>query len=228
MYQTMLSNKILKFFTALNISAKLPTGVEVLNPYHDPVTFGLCQQFYKKYYSDDHERTLILGINPGRFGGGVTGIPFTDPIRLETECGISNDLSKKPELSSDYIYRMITAFGGPNLFYSQYYIGSCSPLGFTKAGLNLNYYDDRELEKKITPFIIESLQTQLGFGIRRDKCFCLGEGENFKFLTRLNVTNHFFERIVPLSHPRFIMQYRRKKIDQYIADYLTKLGPASG
>ncbi len=39
-------------------------------------------------------RYLILGINPGRFGGGITGIPFTDPIRLQNICGIENDFQK--------------------------------------------------------------------------------------------------------------------------------------
>ena len=50
------------------------------------------------------QRHLLLGINPGRFGGGVTGIPFTDPIRLQNVCGIENNFEKKQELSSVFIY----------------------------------------------------------------------------------------------------------------------------
>lgn len=41
--------------------------------------------------------TNILGINPGRFGAGTTGIAFIDPIRLENECGINNSFPKKVE-----------------------------------------------------------------------------------------------------------------------------------
>jgi len=218
-----LSNKILAFLPRLQLTARLPKGVVVMNPYRDPIAWSLCEQFYWKYYSDNQQRTLILGINPGRFGGGITGIPFTDPLTLEKECGIPNTLKKKTELSAEFVYRMIGASGGPDLFYRQFYISALSPLGFTKDGKNLNYYDDKKLEKQITPFIIESIRSQLGFGIRHDVCFCLGEGENFKFLSRINSDHHFFERIIPLAHPRFIMQYRRKKVDEYVGGYLAKM-----
>jgi uracil DNA glycosylase superfamily protein len=218
------SNHILKFLSHLQLTIRLPKGVDVMNPYRDPAARKLCEQFYNKYYSDEAARVLILGINPGRFGGGITGIPFTDPLALEKECGIPNTLKKKTELSSEFIYHMIRAHGGPDLFCRRFYISALSPLGFTLDGKNLNYYDNKELEKKVTPFIIESVRAQLGFGIRQDICFCLGEGENFKFLSRLNSNHHFFESIIPLAHPRFIMQYRRKKIADYIADYLVKIG----
>jgi len=210
-----LSNHILNFLSHLQLTIQLPKGVHVMNPYLDLAAWKLCEQFYNKYYSDDAPRVLVLGINPGRFGGGITGIPFTDPLTLEKECGILNTLKKKTELSAEFIYRMIRAYGGPDQFYRRFYISALSPLGFILDGKNLNYYDNKELEKKVTPFIIDSVRAQLGFGIRDDVCFCLGEGENFKFLSQLNSSHHFFERIIPLAHPRFIMQYRRKKIDEY-------------
>ena len=107
------STHILRFLKQLQIKAELPAGVEVLNPYHDESVYALCELFYNKYYGDDSKRRLILGINPGRFGAGVTGIPFTDPIKLDKYCNIPNSLQKKPELSADFIYQMIAAFGGP-------------------------------------------------------------------------------------------------------------------
>ena len=64
------------------------------------------------------------------------------------------------------------------------------------------------------------------FGISQEICYCLGEGENFRFLSQLNDEMRYFKRIIPLSHPRFIMQYRRKKVADYIADYLNKLDPS--
>jgi hypothetical protein len=89
-----LAKKILSFLKNLDLEVELPPGVEVMNPFRDEVTFDLCKKFYGKYYSDNKPRCLILGINPGRFGGGVTGIPFTDPIRLQTSCGLENNLQK--------------------------------------------------------------------------------------------------------------------------------------
>jgi hypothetical protein len=218
------SDRILSFYQTLEIKSSLPDGVVVLNPYGDDESSAYSAQFYKKFYDDNNERIIILGINPGRHGGGVTGIPFTDPIKLEQYCNIANPFLKKPELSADFIYTMITAYGGPKMFYSKFYFSAVSPLGFTKDGKNLNYYDIKELQQGLYPFIVESLTKQLSFGINRSVCYCLGEGENFKFLKRLNDGLKFFDKIVPQAHPRFIMQYRRKKVQEYVNDYLEKLG----
>ncbi len=215
---------VLKFYKSLDLSShKLPKGVEVLNPYQDNVAYDLTEKFFIKFYNDTKARTIILGINPGRFGGGMTGIPFTDPIRLEKICGIENDLPKKPELSSDFIYRMIEEFGGPEKFYSKYFISSASPLGFTKDGKNLNYYDQKDLQGAVYDFIVKSIKTQLTFGISTETAFCLGEGENYKFLEALNKEYKFFNKIIPLPHPRFIMQYRRKRLDEFINRYVQEL-----
>ncbi|MEO6289771.1 MAG: uracil-DNA glycosylase family protein [Ginsengibacter sp.] len=217
------SKQILSFLKNLDFEIKLPDEVEVMNPFKDRGTYSICRKFYNKYYNDNHSRHLILGINPGRFGGGITGIPFTDPLRLVSVCRIENAFQKKQELSSVFIYEMIDAFGGPENFYSKFYISSISPLGFTKNNKNLNYYDDRNLELSLREFIIKNIDIQLTFGILRDVAFCLGEGKNFTYLSRLNDEMKFFERVVPLPHPRFIMQYKLKKKHEYIDRYLREL-----
>ncbi len=212
---------VLNFYQSLNLShLKLPKGVRVLNPYQDSVAFSLTEKFFKKFYSDTKPRKIIIGINPGRFGGGMTGIPFTDPIRLENICGIENDLAKKPELSSDFIYRMIEAFGGPEAFFGDYFISSVSPLGFTKDGKNLNYYDIKELQNVLESFILTSLRKQITFGVSTNVAFCLGEGQNFKNLLAWNKKEEPFKEIIPLPHPRFIMQYRRKRLDEFVEMYI--------
>ncbi|MBS1506563.1 MAG: DUF4918 family protein [Bacteroidetes bacterium] len=216
------ADRILAFQKKLSLDIKLPRGVGVLNPYKSETAFELCQQFYRQFYSDSSPRKIILGINPGRFGGGVTGIPFTDPANLAA-LGIANTLPKKHELSSEFIYRMIDEFDGPKKFYSQFYFSSLSPLGFVKDDKNLNYYDIPALAKKLTGFMVEKLREQIGWGIDTSVGFCLGEGENYKFLKNLNNHNHFFKTIVPLPHPRFIMQYKRKQLAHYIALYEEKL-----
>ncbi|HYG14573.1 MAG TPA: uracil-DNA glycosylase family protein, partial [Bacteroidia bacterium] len=167
-----------------------------------------------------NERVFILGINPGRFGGGVTGIPFTDPIRLEKECGITNPFAKKPEVSSEFIYTMINAYGGPEKFYGKYFINSLFPLALTHKGKNINYYDTKELLEITRQPIIENIRTQIAFGLRTDKAICLGEGKNYQYLVKLNTEYKFFGEIHPLPHPRFIMQYKRKFLKEYIGRYL--------
>ena len=211
------------FYADLKIDNKIPKGIDVMNPYLEDYTLELCKKFYNKYYNDDGQRTLLVGINPGRFGSGMTGVSFTDPIKLETICGIPNTFPKKPELSADFIYTMIKAYGGPETFYKEFFISAVSPLGFTKDGKNINYYDDPKLQTAITPFVIKSISELISMGINRKICYCIGEGKNHLFLTKLNVEHKWFDEIVPLAHPRFIMQYKRKYVDEYVKDYLMKL-----
>lgn len=219
----MFADYILNFLFNLQLPFKTPKYVEVLDAHKRPEVQTLCTSFYKKYYNNNNQRHLLIGINPGRFGGGITGIPFTDPIRLEKTCGVKNDFDKKQELSSVFIYDMIEQFGGTYAFYNRFYISAMSPLGFVKHGKNLNYYDDKILLKRIQPFIIDSMKKQIAFGLNTDVCFCIGEGVNLKILQKLNEKHSWFSRIESLPHPRFIMQYRLKRKDEFIRQYLSKL-----
>lgn len=218
-----LAEKINQFNNKLSLQIQLPESVEVMNPFEDKTTVKLAETFYNKYYSDSNSRKLILGINPGRLGGGVTGVPFTDPVKMQKNCGIPNDLQKKTEPSAGFIYDMIDAFGGPELFYNRYFIYAVCPLGFTKNGINYNYYDDKELEEAVTPFILDSLQHILSFNVEKEVCYCLGNGKNYKYLNNLNKQYQFFQKVVPLPHPRWIIQYRRKRYQEFIELYLEEL-----
>lgn len=223
-----LSQKILAFNNSLKYTSPLPKGIGVMNPFSGDEIKRVTRLFYNKYYGDSKPRYMILGINPGRHGAGVTGVPFTDTKRLTEFCKISINGFSSHELSSVFVYDMITAFGGVKKFYSRFYINSICPLGFVsmdKYGKqkNYNYYDSPELIKSSKGFIISSIKSHLKLGFKRDKCWCLGSGKNFKHLTLLNDEHKFFKEIIPLDHPRFIMQYRLKKKDEYIAKYLTLL-----
>ena len=67
------------------------------------------------------------------------------------------------------------------------------------------------------------MQQQIAFGLKTDVCFCIGEGENLKFLNKLNSAHKWFDKIEPVSHPRFIMQYRLKRKQEFIQQYIDKL-----
>lgn len=215
------AKSVVQFIHELDFPVALPDKIEVMHPFKDASTMKVCEAFYNKYYSDTNKRCMVIGINPGRFGGGVTGIPFTDPIRLKELCGIENDWPQKQELSSLFIYEMIAAYGGPASFYNKFYFTAVSPLGFTRDNKNLNYYDDRQLQENIRPFILDCFSRQFTFGIHRSVAFCLGDGKNFQYLCALNKTEKFFDTIVPLPHPRFIMQYRLKQKSAFIERYLS-------
>ena len=216
-------DRVISFYDKLDLPQQLPDQVEVLDPYKDHEVLSVVESFYRKYYKDTKKRKVILGINPGRLGAGITGIPFTDPIRLQEDCGISNGFNKRGELSSEFVYKLINSMGGPDHFYQHFYIGSVSPLGFTKDKKNYNYYDSLELKRNLKPYIINSLINQISFGVDTTTCFCMGQGKNFDYLNNLNEELRLFKKIVPLPHPRWVMQYKRKDLDFWINETIQLL-----
>lgn len=212
-----------RFYTRL-ATPRVPRGVTVMNPYADKRVRRCLRAFLDKYFADNEKRTLVIGINPGRFGAGITGVTFTDPIRLADACGIDNHLARVPEPSSVFVYDAIARCGGPDAFYARNFLTAACPLGFTRAGVNLNYYDVPALQRAVTPFIVQSIQRQLAIGGRRDRAVVIGTGKNLKFMQALNAEHGFFGVIESLEHPRFIQQYRYKQRERYLARYAEVLG----
>lgn len=227
------ADKVIQFNDQLNFNGQLPEGIGVMNPFKDPYIKELAGAFYKKYYNDNRQRHLILGINPGRFGGGLTGIPFTDSKRLKSELKMAYNGPESHEPSSVFIYEMIDAYGGPEQFYSDIYIHSVFPLALLKINekgkeVNYNYYDSKALTAAVHGAIIDNIRRQIAIGVATDVCFCFGTGQNFKFLSGLNKEQDFFGEIIPLEHPRFIMQYKSKSKQAYIDKYLEEFAKVTG
>jgi len=218
-------DQVIAFYRNLRAPNLAGLGVDVMNPYREPEAWRCTESFYRKFFPDTRSRVFLIGINPGRFGGGATGIPFTDPVTLAQQAGIPNGLPSRRELSAEFVERVVDRLGGPRAFYRRFFITAVSPLGFTKGGLNYNYYDDRALRDRLEPFIVRSMRRQLGFGARRDVAIVLGTGTNHKAFAELNARHGFFDRLVAIEHPRFIMQYRRKRLDEFVEKYAQVLGP---
>ncbi len=217
-----INKKIVPFY--LNLQApELPDSIGILYPYGDAAVKKVARLFYNKFFTDNNKRRLLLGINPGRFGAGITGINFTAPKQLKENCGIDHPFKMASELSAEFIYEAIEAYGGAEKFYSSWFLGALSPLGYTKAGKNINYYDEKLLMQAVTPFIETSIARQASFNILRDRCLCIGEDKNYRFLSLLNEKHQWFDNIIPLPHPRFVMQYRRKQKEKYILQYIEAL-----
>ena len=226
MVQNSFAERVIAFNKALSLDISLPDGIRVMNPFtENPKALEVSSAFYLKYYNDNRERRLILGINPGRFGAGVTGIPFTDTKRLTEKCGLTFDGLHTHEPSSVFVYEVIDAYGGAEKFYKDFYINSLSPLGFVQAKpdgkeLNYNYYDSKKLENALRPFMIQSTREHIRMGINTETAYCLGTGKNYAFLKKLNQECQFFKQLIPLEHPRYVMQYKSKNKDFYIQKYL--------
>lgn len=226
------ADKVIAFNKSLQFKGKLPPGIRVMNPFRENKdSLAVSSAFYKKYYSDNNRRHIILGINPGRFGAGLTGVPFTDPKRLAEKCGLHYAGPPAHEPSSVFIYKVIDAYGGSEKFYGRFYINSICPLGFTIKNslgkeVNYNFYDSKALTAAVHDFMIQNIKKQIALGIDTDICFCLGSGKNEKILLRLNEKHGFFKKIIALEHPRFVMQYKSKYMQGYIDKYLTAFSMA--
>ncbi|TVQ14602.1 MAG: SMUG2 DNA glycosylase family protein [Bacteroidetes bacterium] len=224
------ADRVIEFNQSLKLDAELPAGIRVMNPFREnPEAVRVSSAFYHKFYNDNDQRRLILAINPGRFGAGVTGIPFTDTKRLTENCGLHiNDVSTH-EPSSVFVYQVIEAYGGVEKFYRDFYINSICPLGFVRENskgreVNYNYYDSKELQEIVLPFAVKSIRAYIDAGCKTDVCFCMGTGKNYKVLQQINREHAFFDRIIPLEHPRYVVQYKSAFTNDYISKYLKAFG----
>lgn len=219
------ADRVIFFNRELVFKGNLPDNFQVINPFIDnPETMVVMSRFYHKYYNDNKQRRLILGINPSRKGAGVTGVPFTDTKRLATVCGIEMKSAHTHEVSSVFVYDIIEAYGGPERFYSDFYINSPFPLAIireTKDGswLNANYYDDSLLFEMVKEFMIESLKKHIDLGLDCSEVFVLGK-KNAVFIEKLNREEKMFDKLTVLEHPRYIQQYKSKERDLYIDKYI--------
>lgn len=223
------ATNVINFNNSLNYTGSLPNGFEVLNPFMENLeTIKVMKEFYHKFYNDNKQRKFIAGINPSRKGAGVTGVPFTDTKRLQSECGIAMQSAHTHEISSVFMYDMINAFGGVKKFYSRYYINSPFPLAIVQKAkngdwLNANYYDDDALFEKVKPFMVATLQQQINFGLDVSEVFVLGK-KNATFISKINKEAKLFGKLTILEHPRYIQQYKSKEKELYIDKYLSVLG----
>ena len=217
------SQRVLEYHLNLKTDLEIPKSIDWLYPYRQPDVREVMQTFFGKYFSDNQPRLALFGINPGRFGAGITGTPFTDPIRLEEVCGIPNNFKKRQELSSIFVYDFISALGGPGLFYQRFYITSVCPLGFVKDGKNYNYYDSKELTQAVQSLIIDNVEQHLALGVSNRVAFSMGQGKNYKFLKQLNDDQGYFREVIPLPHPRWVMQYRLKRKNEFVQQYVDQL-----
>jgi hypothetical protein len=219
------ASRMKAFNRSLHLDVPLPQGIKVLNPFGEESTLELADAFYDRFYADDRPRQLILGINPGRHGGGLTGVPFTDFKRLREVCGIPvPEARSSHEPSSTFVYQVVAAMGGPEEAYKNIYINSVCPLGFVRLNdsgrwINYNYYDEKTLQAVVTPFIVQTLQQQIELGCHTDKVIVMGK-QNTLLVEQLNETYGFFDRIITVPHPRFVAQYKSRYAERYVAEYL--------
>ncbi|WP_055522757.1 uracil-DNA glycosylase family protein [Streptomyces graminilatus] len=226
------ARRILQFNEELaETTLELPPGFTVINPFTGPQQERVREvttAFYHKYYDDDKPRRLVLGSSPARRGTAVTGVPFEDAKLLESETGVDVDGYAVSRPSAGFLHDVIRRYGGRDKFYADFVMSFVCPLGLVRTNhkrneVNCNYYENKKLLELLHSFLVDTLERQLAFGTDTSVCYCIGSGENFKFLSKVNEGQRFFQRIVPLEHPRFITQYNRDREEEFAEKYLSAL-----
>lgn len=226
------SEKVIDFDKELGkVTLEIPKSYKIINPYsgrNKKQVFQLVKLFYGKYFNDNNKRRLILGSSPARRGSAITGVPFEDAQNLQKETGISIENFHVSNASSTFLNRVIDKYGGRTKFYSDFYLNFVCPLGISKINskgnsVNCNYYENKQVENKLLTFIISALKVQVEFGIDTSVCYCIGSGENFQELNKINKELKLFKEITPLEHPRFITQYHPRDEEEYLDKYLRTL-----
>lgn len=226
------AKRVLQFYEKLEQeTVNLPEGFKIINPYkgkNKDVVKKIANIFYGKYYNDNNTRRFILGSSPARRGSAITGIPFEDSVHLKKVTGIDIEKFNINKSSSSFLNEVISKYGGSRKFYLDYYMNFVCPLGITRINskgkeINCNYYENKRLKDVLQSFIISSLEEQIAFGMDTSVCYCIGSGENYDFLTEINASKHYFDNIVPLEHPRYIMQYNLEQKEFYIEKYMKAL-----
>lgn len=223
------SDELNDFNRSLDFKGKLPKDFKILNPFKDsPSAQKASKEFNDKFYSDSNQRRMILGVCPGRFGAGFTGVPLTDTHRLKDVCKINWPDNDSYEPSSVFFYDVIDAYGGPEKFYQDFYVNAVCPLGLVTLSekhnwVNASYYENAEIKTIMDPFIQDTMKQQVSFNIKKDLVICLGKSDNYDYLKSLNSQNKYFEKVEAIEHPRYIEEYKKMDKPKYIDKYLELL-----
>lgn len=230
--RTTVAGRVLQFNEQLAETAlELPPGFTVINPFSGPQkrhVREVTSAFYQRFYDDHEPRRLVLGSSPARRGTAVTGVPFVDAELLKSESGIDIDGYAISRTSSGFIDDVISRYGGRDRFYAEFAMSFVCPLGLVRRNakggeVNAKYYENKKLLESLRSFIVDTMKRQLAFGTDTSACYCIGSGENFRFLSRINMEERFFDKILPLEHPRFITQYNAGRKGEFIEKYVRAL-----
>jgi len=131
--------------------------LEHLAPYvYDPLSYAWeAHERYCAKYGQGARRTILVGMNPGPWGMGQTGVPFgdvvwvrdwmgikgahTQPARLHPKRPVAGFGCTRREPSGSRLYGWASArYGAADAFFREFYVVNyCPLLFFDEAGKNL-------------------------------------------------------------------------------------------
>ena len=175
-------------------------------------------EFHKRYVQPNSPKIVICGINPGRNGAGLTGIPFIDFESLSKM--LSNIGNKESEQSAKFFYSVIQKFEIEN-FYQKFHVTNISWYGFSQIDKQKNVNYDN-ISTEIAIFLIEKFVEEMEF-INPDVIIPLSRNVLYELVSLKKRDKIKAEIGTRLCHPSWISTYRSKDFDLWTAKYVEVL-----
>ncbi len=214
------SDQVISFYRDFAVGDIFDNALQLHNPFDAPSRREIMTAFYEKFFKDEAPRTHILGINPSRLSNTSTGVHYTDGFALQTYCAIENNFSKSRELTSDFFYRVVERMGGTHDFFAKIFPWAAMPVALTDHGEYANYYEVEN--ERVSEIVSQNLKWLTGLP-RSGKLVVLGLGDNQARVKQMEGFPFGYQDIRYLPHPRWVMQYNRKRLDQFIEMYIDAL-----
>lgn len=177
----------------------------------------IVDAFWDRYYAQAVPRSVICGLNPGRFGAGKTGIPFLDFQSLsQLMPGVDRQDSEK---SAAFFYKVIQAYGS-DAFFRHFYVTNVASVGFLCDGRNLNYPD---LPKAALAIVEANFCEEMKI-VKPTCLISLGTAvqHTARKLLSLDV-----DCTLRLPHPAWVATYRSREMEKWVDEYVKALKSAA-
>lgn len=87
---------------------------------------GVMEAFWSRYYGNELPREVICGLNPGRLGAGLTGVPFTD---FQTLSRWLPGIDRRDSEPSAQFFAKVAEAVGVEAFFRRFYVTNISAVG---------------------------------------------------------------------------------------------------
>ena len=173
----------------------------------------VMENFWATFYPEGPPPQVICGLNPGRHGAGLTGVPFRDFKTLSKWMQGINRQDAEP--SAQFFAKVVEAVG-VEAFFKRFYVTNISAVGYVRDGKNLNYHDLPEVALRV----VERNFMEEMASVQPTRIIALGK---HPYATVGKLLSSSVGDIAYLPHPSWIMTYRRREADDWLGRYIDAL-----
>ena len=193
-------------------------NVKILSDFLD--NKGNIIEFHKIYVEPNSPKVVICGINPGRNGAGLTGIPFIDFASLSKMLPDIKENDWEP--SAKFFFSVIQKFE-IEAFYRNFHVTNISWFGFSRIDKqkNVNYFE-KDISTEIAIYLIDKFVEEMEH-INPDYIIPLSKPVLYE-LESLKKQNKIRAKIgIRLNHPSWVTTYCSNDLSTWRQKYVDTL-----